>query len=67
MSMFGTANLDMRSLWLNYEVTLLVYGPEFAQALHALQQTISGSDSDRSCDPGHAEGGAHACESRARS
>ena len=39
MSMFGTVNLDMRSLWLNYEVALFVYQPEFADALHALQQT----------------------------
>jgi len=39
MSMFGTVNLDMRSLWLNYEVALFLYGPEFTQALRALQQT----------------------------
>jgi cardiolipin synthase A/B len=39
MSMFGTVNLDMRSLWLNYEVALFVYQPAFADALHALQQT----------------------------
>jgi cardiolipin synthase A/B len=38
MSMFGTVNFDMRSLWLNYEVALFAYGPEFAQALRALQQ-----------------------------
>jgi cardiolipin synthase len=29
----------MRSLWLNYEVALFIYEPEFAQALRALQQT----------------------------
>ena len=39
MAMFGTVNLDMRSLWLNYEVALFVYGSEFAEALRALQQT----------------------------
>ncbi|MEI2722946.1 MAG: cardiolipin synthase [Verrucomicrobiota bacterium] len=39
MAMFGTVNLDMRSLWLNYEVALFVYDPEFARALRALQQT----------------------------
>ena len=39
MSMFGTVNLDMRSLWLNYEVALFVYQPEFTEALRALQQT----------------------------
>ena len=31
MSMFGTVNLDMRSLWLNYEVALFVYEPTFAR------------------------------------
>ncbi len=39
ISMFGTVNLDMRSLWLNYEVALFVYGGEFAEELHALQQS----------------------------
>jgi len=39
MSMFGTVNLDMRSLWLNYEVALFIYQPEFAAALRELQQT----------------------------
>ena len=39
ISMFGTVNLDMRSLWLNYEVSLFVYGEAFAGQLHALQQT----------------------------
>jgi cardiolipin synthase len=39
MSMFGTVNLDMRSLWLNYELALFVYEPQFGEALHALQQS----------------------------
>jgi cardiolipin synthase len=38
-SMFGTVNLDMRSLWLNYENTLFVYDAEFARTLRALQQS----------------------------
>jgi cardiolipin synthase len=42
MAMFGTVNLDMRSLWLNYELALFIYEPEFAQALRALQQTYLG-------------------------
>ncbi|MFV2070805.1 MAG: cardiolipin synthase [Pirellulales bacterium] len=46
MSMFGTVNLDMRSLWLNYEVSLFVYEPEFANRLRVLQQTYI-DDSDR--------------------
>jgi cardiolipin synthase len=45
MSMFGTVNLDMRSLWINYEVALFVYEPEFAKDLRALQQTYV-DDSD---------------------
>ncbi len=36
ISMFGTANLDMRSLWLNYEVSLFVYGTDFGSDLRAL-------------------------------
>ena len=36
--MFGTVNLDMRSLWLNYEVALFIYQSEFAGALRDLQQ-----------------------------
>lgn len=39
MSMFGTVNLDMRSLWINYEVALFVFDSEFALSLRALQQT----------------------------
>jgi cardiolipin synthase A/B len=38
MSMFGTVNLDMRSLWINYEVALFVYDHEFTVRLRALQQ-----------------------------
>jgi cardiolipin synthase A/B len=39
MSMFGTVNLDMRSLWLNYEVALFIYQAEFSEALRTLQQS----------------------------
>lgn len=39
MAMFGTVNLDMRSLWINYEVALFAYDPEFARELRSLQQT----------------------------
>lgn len=46
LSMFGTVNLDMRSLWLNYEVALFVYDREFATQLRQLQQTYI-DDSDR--------------------
>ena len=46
MSMFGTVNLDMRSLWLNYEVAMFVYEREFAAELHRLQRSYQ-EDSDR--------------------
>jgi len=39
ISMFGTVNFDMRSLWLNYEVTLFVYDETFAQILRKLQSS----------------------------
>ncbi|MGE0378017.1 MAG: cardiolipin synthase [Planctomycetaceae bacterium] len=45
LSMFGTVNLDMRSLWLNYEVSLFIYGAAFGEHLHALQQSYI-DDSD---------------------
>jgi cardiolipin synthase len=38
-AMFGTANFDMRSLWLNYEVSLLVYDRGFVADLRGLQQS----------------------------
>jgi cardiolipin synthase len=46
MSMFGTVNLDMRSIWLNYEVSLFVYDDAFAVDLRTLQQRYI-ADSDR--------------------
>lgn len=39
VSMFGTANFDMRSLWLNYELTLFIYDKQFAAQLSQLQQS----------------------------
>ena len=39
LAMFGTANFDMRSIWLNYEVSLLVYDRDFVTDLRALQQS----------------------------
>ncbi|SDB30960.1 cardiolipin synthase [Bauldia litoralis] len=45
MAMFGTANIDMRSIWLNYEDVLFVYDPAFSTELRALQATyIEASD-----------------------
>jgi cardiolipin synthase len=36
--LFGSVNLDMRSFWLNLEMTLFVYNREFTQQVKALQQ-----------------------------
>ena len=38
VSLFGSLNLDPRSLWLNFEISLLIYDEEFATALRALQK-----------------------------
>jgi cardiolipin synthase len=38
ISLFGTVNLDIRSFWLDFEVTLCVYDPRFAERLLAVQQ-----------------------------
>jgi len=46
LSVFGSVNLDMRSLWLNYEISLFVYDTAFTQRLRALQQSYI-EDSDR--------------------
>jgi cardiolipin synthase len=39
ISVFGSVNLDMRSLWLNFEISLFVYDAVFTKQLGALQQT----------------------------
>jgi cardiolipin synthase len=39
LSLFGSLNLDPRSLVLNFEITLCVYDQEFTAQLRALQQT----------------------------
>ena len=43
ISLFGTVNLDVRSFWLDFEVTLCVYDPPFAERLLALQQKYIGN------------------------
>jgi cardiolipin synthase len=37
IALFGSVNLDLRSFWLDFEVTLGVYDPDFAERLMALQ------------------------------
>jgi len=37
-SLIGSVNLDMRSFWLNFELTLFVYNREFTQQLRRIQE-----------------------------
>lgn len=37
LGVFGSVNLDMRSLWLNFEISLLVYDQAFTRRLRVLQ------------------------------
>jgi cardiolipin synthase len=37
VALFGSVNLDIRSFWLDFEVTLAVYCPDFVKRLLALQ------------------------------
>ena len=39
MSVFGSVNLDMRSLWLDFEISLLIYDRDFTNRLRMLQNT----------------------------
>jgi cardiolipin synthase len=38
ISLFGSLNLDQRSFWLNFEITLAIYDAAFTKQLRALQQ-----------------------------
>lgn len=45
LSLVGTVNLDMRSLWLNFEITTVIDDKEFAASLYALlQDYLANSD-----------------------
>ncbi len=37
--LFGTVNLDMRSVWLNFEVTLIIYDEHFGQQITTLLES----------------------------
>lgn len=45
LSIFGSVNLDMRSLWLNFEISLFVYDRAFTERLRALQDDYLRSSS----------------------
>jgi cardiolipin synthase len=38
ISLFGSLNLDPRSIWLNFEITLAIFDPAYTLELRALQQ-----------------------------
>ncbi len=42
-SIFGSVNLDMRSLWLNFEISLFVYDNAFTGRLKSLQEGYLGN------------------------
>ena len=46
VALFGSANLDVRSFHLNFELTTLLYGPEVVGRFHAVQRAYL-ADSDR--------------------
>jgi cardiolipin synthase len=46
VSVVGSVNLDIRSLWLNFEISLFVYGRGFTEHLRALQDRYL-QDSDQ--------------------
>ena len=37
-SLFGSVNMDMRSLWLNFELSLLIYDPESTARIRRMQE-----------------------------
>jgi cardiolipin synthase len=39
VSLFGSVNLDMRSFWLNFEISLIVYDHDFTEQLRELQES----------------------------
>jgi cardiolipin synthase len=43
IAMFGSVNLDMRSFYLNFEISLIVYDTEFATKVRALQEKYAAS------------------------
>ena len=42
ISLFGTVNYDIRSLWINFEVSLVIFDKGFAQDLRDLQESYLG-------------------------
>lgn len=49
LAMIGTANLDYRSFFLNYEVVLMVYDPATAVALRTMQESYAAACESLDC------------------
>jgi cardiolipin synthase A/B len=49
-SIFGSVNVDMRSLWLNFEISLLVYDSDFSTRLRRLQLDYLGQSTSIDLD-----------------
>jgi cardiolipin synthase len=50
LALIGSANLDMRSFWLNFEVTVFIYDTDVASHLRMLQVEYLGQSTDVVCD-----------------
>ena len=48
--LFGSVNLDMRSFWLNFEMTLLIYEKEFTCRVRELQEKFMESATEITCE-----------------
>ncbi|WP_232371061.1 cardiolipin synthase [Desulfogranum marinum] len=48
--LFGSVNLDMRSFWLNFEMTLFIYNKEFTARVRELQQSYVQSARKIDCE-----------------
>ncbi len=48
--LFGSVNLDMRSFWLNFEMTLFIYEKEFTCRIRDLQQGFLQSARELNCE-----------------
>jgi len=52
LAVLGSANIDTRSLLLNYEVMMVVYGPEEIRATEAWIASLATSTRPQDTEPG---------------
>lgn len=48
--LFGSVNLDMRSFWLNFEMTLFIYDRQFTSHVRQLQMNYIGNATEIDCE-----------------